>query len=327
MLRSEKVPTKDRERWIERNGPDADVIISHPALVETGVDLFDKNGGHNFTTLMFYQTGYSTYTLRQASRRSWRIGQTHLCKIIYYYYEQTMQSRCLSLMGRKMSASLAVEGKFSADGLVAMAGDDMSIEMAMAKSLVDKLDDMDAVREWSKITSTKVGNEGNVTEGRRRSIAVRRTSTAVPQIVGRQTTLDFRSSSFLDDHMQVGDDDQQEPLTAESFFGDPVSVYTADRAIDDGMLVHPYPQKFPNLLLTRSVHDAIDERDDGRTYDQKCIPFCQDVAMVWNDHVRKTKGRDGLYTGDQMAGNVTGHEVWIAANEKDGLTVMFPSDY
>jgi hypothetical protein len=28
-----------------------------------------------FPTLYFYETGYSLHTLRQASRRSWRIGQ------------------------------------------------------------------------------------------------------------------------------------------------------------------------------------------------------------------------------------------------------------
>jgi hypothetical protein len=37
-------------------------------------------------------------------------------------------------MGRKLSAAQALEGKFSSDGLVAMAGDD-GMEVALAKSL------------------------------------------------------------------------------------------------------------------------------------------------------------------------------------------------
>jgi len=50
-----------------------EVVICHPKLVETGLDLLA------FPTLYFYETGYSLHTLRQASRRSWRIGQRHAC--------------------------------------------------------------------------------------------------------------------------------------------------------------------------------------------------------------------------------------------------------
>ena len=89
------------------------MIISHPGLVETGLDLFDKSGSYNFTTLMFYQTGYGLFTLRQASRRSWRIGQIEQCRVLYFYYDKTMQSRAMTLMGRKLAAAEAVEGKFS----------------------------------------------------------------------------------------------------------------------------------------------------------------------------------------------------------------------
>jgi len=90
VLRS-TVELKKREEWIAKHGPANDVILSHPKLVETGLDLFDKNGGHNFSTLVFYQTGYNLFTLRQASRRAWRIGQRLPCKVYYFYYEQTMQ--------------------------------------------------------------------------------------------------------------------------------------------------------------------------------------------------------------------------------------------
>jgi hypothetical protein len=44
-------------------------VICHPKLVETGLDLLD------FPTIIFYESGYSLHTLRQAGRRSWRIGQ------------------------------------------------------------------------------------------------------------------------------------------------------------------------------------------------------------------------------------------------------------
>jgi hypothetical protein len=154
------VPLAKREEWIAKHGPKADVILSHPRLVETGLDLFDKNGGHNFPTLIFYSTGYNLFTLRQASRRAWRIGQRLPCKVHYLFYQGTMQDRAIALMGRKMSAAKAIEGKFSSDGLVAMAGEE-GMEMALAKSLADRIDEGEAVRHWTRVgvADTRTGHD------------------------------------------------------------------------------------------------------------------------------------------------------------------------
>jgi hypothetical protein len=85
--------------------------------------------------IYFYETGYSIYTLRQASRRSWRIGQRKNVNVKFFYYADTMQEACLRLMGKKLLVSLAMEGKFATDGLQAIdEGDD--ILMAMARELV-----------------------------------------------------------------------------------------------------------------------------------------------------------------------------------------------
>ena len=150
MLRS-SVALARREEWIAEHAPRLDVVISHPRLVETGLDLFDKDGRHNFPTLCFYQTGYNLFTLRQASRRSWRIGQREPCRIVYLYYEGTMQSRAMSLMGKKLTAAQALEGTFSSEGLVALAGEDANVEIALARSLVERMDEGDARRMWSKV--------------------------------------------------------------------------------------------------------------------------------------------------------------------------------
>jgi hypothetical protein len=149
VLRS-TVELKKREEWIAKHGPRNQVIISHPKLVETGLDLFDKYGGHNFSTLVFFQTGYNLFTLRQASRRSWRIGQKLPCRVYYLYYAATMQAQAMSLMGKKLSAAHAIEGKFSSDGLVALSGDD-GVEMALAKSLAEQIDEGCPTRAWVKV--------------------------------------------------------------------------------------------------------------------------------------------------------------------------------
>lgn len=150
------VPLDTREEWIAERAPGLDVVISHPRLVETGLDLFDKGGRHNFPTLCFYETGYNLFTLRQASRRSWRIGQREKCRIVYFYYEKTMQERAMALMGKKLTAAQALEGRFSSEGLVALAGEDGNVEVALAKSLVERLDEGDVRRHWNKLTEQPV---------------------------------------------------------------------------------------------------------------------------------------------------------------------------
>jgi hypothetical protein len=60
---------------------------------------------------LFYETGYSTYVLRQASRRSWRIGQKQPVRVGFLTYSKTAQESCLRLMGKKLLVSLALEGK------------------------------------------------------------------------------------------------------------------------------------------------------------------------------------------------------------------------
>jgi len=68
------------------------------------------------------------------------------------YYQGTMQQRAMALMGKKMSAATALEGKISTEGLVAMAGED-NAQMALARSLSQKIED--AQRTWSKVTESR----------------------------------------------------------------------------------------------------------------------------------------------------------------------------
>ena len=147
-----EVPPEQRESWYERQlQAGMQVCIAHPRLVQTGLDLW------SFPDIFFYETGYSIYTLRQASRRSWRIGQRSNVNVKFFYYGGTMQETCLRLMGKKLLVSLAMEGKFAADGLQAMdEGDD--ILMAMARELVTEKgigETADAV--WKRLVEKQAG--------------------------------------------------------------------------------------------------------------------------------------------------------------------------
>lgn len=127
------VPTIQREAWYaKRVSEGVQVIIGHPKLVETGLDLLD------FPTLIFYETGYSLHTLRQASRRSWRIGQDRPVRVLFICQEATMQTKCLRLMGKKLLVALTLEGKFAAEGLHDMEDEDDDILAALARELVEK---------------------------------------------------------------------------------------------------------------------------------------------------------------------------------------------
>lgn len=131
VLRS-SVPPLERERWYERQVQNRiEVALCHPKLVETGLDLLW------FPTIYFYETGQSLHTLRQASRRSWRIGQLLDVRVKFFVYTGTTQVTCLRLMGRKMLVALMMEGKFSGEGIHSM-GIEEDLVAAMARELVEQ---------------------------------------------------------------------------------------------------------------------------------------------------------------------------------------------
>ena len=126
------VDTSKREAWYAKqvkNGVQA--VICHPKLVETGLDLLD------FPTIIFCESGYSLHTLRQASRRSWRIGQRRPVRVKFLCSEGTMQTSCLRLMGKKLLVALTMEGKFAGEGLQSIDEDDDMLS-AMARELVER---------------------------------------------------------------------------------------------------------------------------------------------------------------------------------------------
>ncbi len=135
-LRSKTVKIDKREAWVKEKmqSGNFDVMITNPNLIKTGLDLLE------FPTIIFFQTGYSIYTLRQASRRSWRIGQKKPVKVFYLAYARTMQATALSLMATKLETALAIEGDLSDKGLTVLAEGSNSMLIEMARSLVNKQD-------------------------------------------------------------------------------------------------------------------------------------------------------------------------------------------
>lgn len=143
-LLTKDVPGEQREAWIAAHKED--VLICHPRLVATGLDLLE------FPTIIWAQNGWSLFTMRQASRRSWRIGQTEPVKVMFFAYEDTMQQTALQLMAEKMLASQAIEGRFSAEGLQALA-EGSNTTLRLAQALAFGLTDLTDLSEvWRQAT-------------------------------------------------------------------------------------------------------------------------------------------------------------------------------
>ena len=142
VMKADAVAPNRREAWVaDRVKQGVDVLICHPRLVQTGLDLVD------FPTICWAETDYSVYTMRQTSRRSWRIGQTRPVKVVFMSYRNSLQADALKLVARKLQSSLAVEGELPEDGLAAYGDDRDDIMMALARKIVngEKQDEAETV--------------------------------------------------------------------------------------------------------------------------------------------------------------------------------------
>jgi len=90
----------------------------------------------DFPTIVFMQTGWNVYTLQQAARRSWRIGQTQAVRVIFMGYKNTSQIDCLKLMAKKIAVSQSTSGDIPESGLDSLNTDGDSVETALARQLV-----------------------------------------------------------------------------------------------------------------------------------------------------------------------------------------------
>ena len=128
------ISARARQKWIAQKLKEGiDVLICNPKLVETGLTLLD------FTTIIFYEMDDQLFTLRQASRRSLRLNQSHDVTVYILYFKNTVQENILSLMANKLQAAMAIEGKFSEEGLNAI-GDTDSILTQLANNLIKDID-------------------------------------------------------------------------------------------------------------------------------------------------------------------------------------------
>ena len=142
VLRSDSPQASEREAYLRRVSETTGVRvwITNPKCTETGLDFVWKNKAgveFNYPTLIFYQIGYSLFTVSQASRRHYRLTQREECRTYYLCWEGTAQETAVGVIAKKMVAAAALQGHFSSEGLQAMvSGTDVRRELF--KRIADK---------------------------------------------------------------------------------------------------------------------------------------------------------------------------------------------
>src|SRR5215467_2409803 len=131
VLKAAKVKAGEREEWIQSFR--GDVLITHPRNVHTGLDLIQ------FPEVVWYQQDYSVYIVRQASRRSWRIGQKERVNVHHLYYKGTIQEKAITLNVKKLRAALLIEGELTDGQFMGQIEEDGLV--ALAKTIIDRAEE------------------------------------------------------------------------------------------------------------------------------------------------------------------------------------------
>lgn len=151
ILDTTTTKTNNRSEWLEKKivDEDYDVCIVSQELVKVGLDLLCT------PTLIFYQFSWSLFTINQAARRAWRIGQTEECRLFYLAYEDSYQEQMAQLIAKKKKATAAISGDVSSDGLSAMLGDEGDLQAMLVKSIQKGELIKGSAEEWVSQTSDR----------------------------------------------------------------------------------------------------------------------------------------------------------------------------
>lgn len=116
-------------------------VVRRWALTLLDFCFYHEGKFYNYPTIIFYQLTYELAVMWQASRRHYRLNQVTDCRTYYLAYEGTLQAAAVEIMAEKQVAASAIQGKFSAEGLTAMAkGVDPRLKLAQMLSENDTSD-------------------------------------------------------------------------------------------------------------------------------------------------------------------------------------------
>ncbi|CAD7783899.1 MAG: hypothetical protein KCCBMMGE_02308 [Candidatus Methanoperedenaceae archaeon GB37] len=156
-------------------------MICNPELVKTGLDLIE------FPTVIYYQTGYSIYTLRQAARRTWRIGQDKDVRVYYLVYRDSMQETAMRLIATKLETSLAIEGDLTDRGLVALSEAGEGLIYELARTLINNIHTPGSLDYyWKDYRKTEAETDSYLTQKTIRAFSMDRRKTVTLEQAGNK---------------------------------------------------------------------------------------------------------------------------------------------
>lgn len=242
ILDSTAVEAAEREEWIHEKAENGmKVCIVNPRCVETGLDFrFNYNGkAYNYPTILFYQLSFNMFSVWQSSRRHYRLNQEEECRTYYMAYRGTIQEVVISLIAEKMAATSAIQGKFSADGLSAMAqGVDTRVRLAQALSNMDNETGKDLQGMFDVVNSAASDEEGMKYE----PMLLLRELIGEDNVNALERTIEEMPDSFDIYDMLVGGYDDADIIDGEAVEVETVEVKTKAAEINlypEGSLFNP----------------------------------------------------------------------------------------
>ncbi|GIN41546.1 DUF6094 domain-containing protein [Heyndrickxia oleronia] len=138
-----KISADQRFDWLEdQTKKGTKVIITNQRLVELGLDLLA------FPTIIFWQMNDDINTVRQAAKRSHRLGQHLHCEVLYLVNDKTQQmAQFQRLMSRRVSA-LLVEGAIERSDALAKYADTSS--SSLTNDLSKMLESSEIANAWEQ---------------------------------------------------------------------------------------------------------------------------------------------------------------------------------
>ncbi|MDP4087238.1 MAG: helicase-related protein [Bacillota bacterium] len=138
-----KVSADQRFDWLEEQTvKGTKVIITNQRLVEVGLDLLA------FPTIIFWQMNDDINTVRQAAKRSHRLGQHKHCEVLYLINDKTQQmAQFQRLMSRRVAA-LLVEGAIERSDELAKYAD--TAASSLTNDLSKMLESSEIANAWEQ---------------------------------------------------------------------------------------------------------------------------------------------------------------------------------
>ncbi|MGB9846821.1 MAG: helicase-related protein, partial [Desulfotomaculales bacterium] len=156
------VSQEERVSWLaDQAKKGTKVIICNMRLVETGLDLLP------WPTLIFYQLSYDINTVRQASRRAWRIGQTRECRIYYLVADGTQQLAQFEVCMEKRANALLTEGRLDRSELSRYVRKKQAM---IAADIAECIASEDIGTLWTELAAKDIEDVETVEEDRFREV-------------------------------------------------------------------------------------------------------------------------------------------------------------